>query len=162
MQFHDITHDRKAQEFGEFLMTLNRSALHQYFRKHSGPDAYIPVFYADWCHSRRPYYAVYPKVIPMLTKIKLDIPCKEIQPPIPSLLIRLPVVDNPMAPVKTIFVHHFMDESRGSHLFIRTEYQSGSSAGWFDHDDLTVEQVCRAWEEKDKRRDLLIRLFRKL
>jgi hypothetical protein len=69
----------------------------------------------------------------------------------PTLLIRLPVLDNPMAPVKTILVGQFVDGTPHSHLFIRTEYQVGSSVGWFHHNGGMVEGVCQEWQEKDRK-----------
>jgi len=44
-----------------------------------------------WCEARRPYYNVWPGIIPSLTKLKLDIDAGYFALPLPELLIRLPV-----------------------------------------------------------------------
>lgn len=43
-----------------------------------------------WHSHARPYYNLYPAVIPMFTKLKLDIPTNQIRLPLVTLLIRFP------------------------------------------------------------------------
>ena len=44
----------------------------------------------DWEKARRPYYNVWPSIIPMLTRLNLDIDSDLIQLPLPALCIRFP------------------------------------------------------------------------
>ncbi|HUY93003.1 MAG TPA: hypothetical protein VMV10_30010 [Pirellulales bacterium] len=50
-----------------------------------------------WYSERRPYYNVYPKIIPHLTAVRLDCPVSVVEPPVPYLLVRLPAADNPLS-----------------------------------------------------------------
>jgi hypothetical protein len=50
----------------------------------------------DWEQARRPYYNVWPSIVPMLTKLNLDLDSALIQLPMPALSIRLPKQQNPM------------------------------------------------------------------
>ncbi|MCU0980581.1 MAG: hypothetical protein MUF25_15635, partial [Pirellulaceae bacterium] len=51
----------------------------------------------DWEKHRKPYYNVWPSIVPMLTRLNLDLDSGLIQPPMPVLSIRLPKQQNPMA-----------------------------------------------------------------
>ena len=44
----------------------------------------------DWERQRKPYYNVFPSIIPMLTRLGLDLDSSLIQLPLPALCIRLP------------------------------------------------------------------------
>jgi hypothetical protein len=50
----------------------------------------------DWEHARKPYYNVWPSIVPMLTRLDLDLDSGLIQLPMPALCIRLPKQHNPM------------------------------------------------------------------
>ena len=46
----------------------------------------------DWAKVQRPYYTVYPAILPLLLKIKLDLPCNAIRPlAIQPVELRLPM-----------------------------------------------------------------------
>ncbi len=49
-----------------------------------------------WLRDKKPYYNVWPSIIPMLTRLKLDIDAGLIHPPMDALLIRLPTDKNPL------------------------------------------------------------------
>jgi hypothetical protein len=49
-----------------------------------------------WIESKKPYYLVYPTIIPMLTRLRLDLDCRFIAMPLSCLLFRLPK-GNPLA-----------------------------------------------------------------
>ena len=51
----------------------------------------------DWEQARKPYYNVWPSIVPMLTRLDLDLDSALIQLPMPALSIRLPKQQNPMA-----------------------------------------------------------------
>jgi len=50
----------------------------------------------DWEKARRPYYQVWPSIIPMLTRLNLDLDSDLIQLPPPALCIRFPKEKNPL------------------------------------------------------------------
>jgi len=50
----------------------------------------------DWEHARRPYYNVWPSIVPMLTRLNLDLDSALIQLPLPALCVRLPKQHNPL------------------------------------------------------------------
>ncbi len=50
----------------------------------------------DWERARRPYYNVWPSIVPMLTRLNLDLDSALIQLPMPALSIRLPKQHNPL------------------------------------------------------------------
>jgi hypothetical protein len=51
----------------------------------------------DWERARRPYYNVWPSIVPMLTRMNLDLDSALLQLPMPALSIRLPTQQNPLA-----------------------------------------------------------------
>lgn len=50
----------------------------------------------DWEQARKPYYNVWPSIVPMLTRLDLDLDSALIQLPMPALSVRLPKQQNPM------------------------------------------------------------------
>lgn len=44
----------------------------------------------EWIEDRRPYYNIYPSIIPTLTKLKLDIDSSHVRLPLPNLMLRFP------------------------------------------------------------------------
>jgi hypothetical protein len=50
----------------------------------------------NWELARRPYYNLWPSVIPLLTRLNLDLDARLIQLPMPSLCLRLPKENNPL------------------------------------------------------------------
>jgi hypothetical protein len=50
----------------------------------------------DWEQARRPYYNVWPSIVPMLTRLDLDLDSALIQLPLPALCVRLPKQHNPL------------------------------------------------------------------
>lgn len=49
-----------------------------------------------WLANGKPYYNVWPVIVPMFEKLNLDIPSSVIKMPTESLLLRLPVENNPL------------------------------------------------------------------
>ena len=49
-----------------------------------------------WEEARKPYYNVWPSIVPMLTRLNLDLDSGLIQLPLPALCIRLPKQHNPL------------------------------------------------------------------
>ncbi len=50
---------------------------------------------SEWITNKRPYYNIYPAIHPMVSRLKLDIPCGSITMPSSPLSLRLPAHDNP-------------------------------------------------------------------
>lgn len=50
----------------------------------------------DWEKARRPYYNVWPSIVPMLTRLNLDFDSGLIKLPMPALCVRLPKERNPL------------------------------------------------------------------
>ena len=50
----------------------------------------------DWEQARRPYYNVWPSIVPMLTRLNLDLDSGLIQLPLPALCVRLSKPQNPL------------------------------------------------------------------
>jgi hypothetical protein len=50
----------------------------------------------EWERGKKPYYAVWPSIVPMLTRLNLDLDSGLIQLPLPALAIRLPKDKNPL------------------------------------------------------------------
>jgi len=50
----------------------------------------------DWERERRPYYNVWPSIVPMLTRLNLELDSALIQLPLPALCIRFPKIKNPL------------------------------------------------------------------
>jgi len=50
----------------------------------------------DWEQARRPYYSVWSAVVPMLTRLNLDLDSVLIRLPLPALCVRLPKAKNPL------------------------------------------------------------------
>ena len=51
----------------------------------------------DWERARRPYYAVWPSIVPMLTRLNLDLNSALIRLALPALCVRFPKNKNPLA-----------------------------------------------------------------
>ncbi len=50
----------------------------------------------EWEQARRPYYNVWPSIVPMLTRLNLDLDSGLIKLPTPALCVRLPKEKNPL------------------------------------------------------------------
>ena len=50
----------------------------------------------DWEREHRPYYNVWPSIVPMLTRLNLDLDSALITLPMPALCVRLPKEKNPL------------------------------------------------------------------
>jgi hypothetical protein len=50
----------------------------------------------EWEQARRPYYNVWPSIVPMLTRLNLDLDSALIQLPLPALCVQFPKEKNPL------------------------------------------------------------------
>ncbi len=65
------------------------------------------VFEHDWETARRPYYNLYPAIVPMLVRLNLAVDSSFIKPPLPVFVIRLPQGPHPIT---------FVDRGREYHI----------------------------------------------
>jgi hypothetical protein len=82
-----------------------------------------------WYGHNKPYYNIWPKIIPMFLKLKLDkVDSSQVRVPIPVLLMRMPVDDNPLTfewnskvwPVKSMLVSYVsLGVDKNKHLVDR-------------------------------------------
>jgi len=89
----------------------------------------------DWERLRRPYYNVWPAIVPMLTRLDLDLDSSLIQIPLPTLCIRFPkdVGKNPlkfdwkgaMVPIRCILLGYINGETGISLLIDIGETMAG-------------------------------------
>jgi len=94
---------------------------------------------SDWFDSRRPYYDVYPSIIPMLTTLSIDVVTGDmIHPPagLKALLIRLPETQRHLVEhqwqTRTIWVHFGPVRERGKDVpgvFIAVDYGEADPTG---------------------------------
>jgi hypothetical protein len=97
-------HGFKAKTMADFndmyIPMLDERCRQLHGRPISEVDPFTPALLETerlWCEARRPYYNVWPGIIPGLTKLKLDIDAGYFSLPLPELLIRLPVkADHPL------------------------------------------------------------------
>lgn len=78
--------DRLAQDVDQFY----RRAIFDAQRMGSGQFFGQMHNERDWEKARRPYYNIYPSIIPMLTRLNLDLDSDLIRLPMPALCIRFP------------------------------------------------------------------------
>lgn len=64
----------------------------------------------NWCSAGRPYYKLWPGIIPLLAGVGIDVPVDYLRLPFEAFLVRLPMQDNPLRiddehVVRSILVH---------------------------------------------------------
>jgi hypothetical protein len=84
--------DRPAQDIDQFYRRTLKDAVGM----GSGQFFAQLLNERDWEKARRPYYQVWPSIIPMLTRLNLDLDSDLIQLPLPALCIRFPKEKNPL------------------------------------------------------------------
>ena len=50
----------------------------------------------NWSNAGRPYYKLWPSIIPLLAGVGIDVPVDYLRLPFPAFLVRFPVQDNPL------------------------------------------------------------------
>ena len=71
-------------------------ALHDAYQMQSGQFMGQMLNERDWEKARRPYYNVWPAIVPMLTRLNLDLDSSLIRLPLPVLCVRFPKEKNPL------------------------------------------------------------------
>ena len=103
MDFHNYTtmrdwtrrsmpEDRFANDPDQFYQQVMADAI----RQRSSQFLAQMLNERDWERNKKPYYNVFPSIIPMLTRLNLDLDSSLIQLPLPALCIRLPKDKNPL------------------------------------------------------------------
>jgi hypothetical protein len=62
-----------------------------------------------WLKNGRPYFKIWPNIIPLLTNIGIDVPISHLRVPFSAFVLRLPINENPLAadhdhPVRSVLV----------------------------------------------------------
>ena len=84
--------DRPAQDIDQFY----KRAIADAQKMGSGQFFGQMLNERDWEKARRPFYNMWPSIIPMLTRLNLDLDSDLIQLPLPALCIRFPKEKNPL------------------------------------------------------------------
>ena len=84
--------DRPAQDIDQFY----KRAITDAKKMDSGQFFGQMLNERDWEKARKPFYNVWPSIIPMLTRLNLDLDSDLIQLPLPALCIRFPKEKNPL------------------------------------------------------------------
>lgn len=99
MDFHNFTTICEACKRSGMFQSPDdfyRTAIADAIKMHSGQFYGQLINERDWEQARKPYYNVWPSVIPMLTRLNLDLDSSLIQIPLPALCIRFPKEKNPL------------------------------------------------------------------
>ena len=99
MDFHTFTTLREACKRSgavEDPDDFYRAALAEAVKMRSGQFFGQITNERDWEQARRPYYNVWPSIVPMLTRLNLDLDSSLIRLPLPALCIRFPKQKNPL------------------------------------------------------------------
>ncbi len=100
MDFHPFTTNREACTKSRLVNTADEFYTMAFAEALGRPSSQ---FYQQltsertWEDARKPYYNVWPSIVPMLTRLNLDLDSALIQLPLPALCIRLPKQHNPLA-----------------------------------------------------------------
>ena len=101
-----------------------------------------------WEQARRPYYNVWPSIVPMLTRLNLELDSTLIRLPLPAICVRLPSQQNPLAfdwqgqptQIRTVL----MGEAReGQSIVLLIDQGDTKRVGTVDHADNATEQRRR-------------------
>lgn len=92
--------DMSPREFFQsYVMRLNEISHAQHGKPIELVDPFTPSLLnleTDWHEAGRPYYNLWPSIIPALTKLRMDADSQFFRLPLDVLLVRFPVVDNPL------------------------------------------------------------------
>ncbi|HBO45238.1 MAG TPA: hypothetical protein DD670_15180 [Planctomycetaceae bacterium] len=100
MNFHPFTTIRescKHARVGDTAEAFYRIALADAVEMNSAQFHGQLLAEQAWENAHRPYYNVWPSIVPMLTRLNLDLDSALIRLPVPALCIRLPKEKNPLA-----------------------------------------------------------------
>jgi hypothetical protein len=88
---------RSGDRFADDLDHFYKVAMADALRQRSPQFLAQLINERDWETGKRPYYNVFPSIIPMLTRLNLDLDSALIRLPLPALCVRLPKDKNPLA-----------------------------------------------------------------
>lgn len=144
MQFYDYPNEfHYARKVGFVPRQMDWRQFYTEVRQLVGPkdgmlsyDPFTPMIMQTeqkWWQNRRPYYNVWPSIIPALTKVKLDLKSTHIKFPEPVLAIRFPInADHPLR-----FWHEGVEYPLRS-MMVYDDYQH--SHPWKTRDGLIHEE----------------------
>jgi hypothetical protein len=100
MNFHNFTTLREATKRSGIIEAADefyRAAFADAIKMDSGQSVGQLQNEREWEQARRPYYNVWPSIVPMLIRLNLNLDSFLIQLPLPALCIRFPKRKNPLA-----------------------------------------------------------------
>jgi hypothetical protein len=100
MDFHPFTTNREACSKSHLVDTADEFYAMATARAFAvGSSQFYQQLHSErtWEEARKPYYNVWPSIVPMLTRLNLDLDSALIQLPLPALCIRLPKQPKPLA-----------------------------------------------------------------
>ncbi len=138
MDFYNFTTNQDACSKAGVIRdaeTFYRLALAEAYAVRSAQFYYQLRNERDWEQARRPYYNVWPSIVPMLTRLNLDLDSSLVNLPMPALCIRLPKQQNPltfewqgeMLPIRCMLLGD-MDEGKGISVLIDVNERVGGVA----------------------------------
>lgn len=116
MEFHeylpayDVARQQGVSTPQQFLQAATRAAEQQHIdRQQLAVELDRLKAEAAWIELGRPYYKVWPEVVPLLTAVGIDIPATYLQVPFAAFVLRLPKTDNPLIvdeqhPIRSVMV----------------------------------------------------------
>lgn len=153
----DLPYDDLEQFYHQILVEALKSGSAQFYGQVLNER--------DWERRRRPYYNLYPAIVPMLTRLNLDLDSSLIRLPLPALCVRLPkdTAKNPLkfpwkgeeVPIRCMLVGE-INEGKGLSILIDIGEVMGDMGfplytyrNFRRHDGLTVEaalkELRRGW-----------------
>jgi hypothetical protein len=137
MDFHNFTTLREATKrsgVNETADDFYRTAYAEAVAQGSGQFYGQLHVEREWEQAHRPYYSVWPSIVPMLTRLKLDLDSNLIHLPLPALCVRFPKEKNPLTfdwqgtetPIRCMLMGE-INEGRGLSILIDVGEMMGDS-----------------------------------
>ena len=124
------------------------------FKETETARAGIAAFEAAWIENKRPYYDIYPSIIPALEKLEMDFPLDTIKMPygLSELLVRYPVG---YCNIRSIFMGYHFDPQNTEHCLMLSVQANKES----DPDDLDRGLVSFAWQPGTNGADVVREIY---
>ncbi len=152
MEFHDFatTHD-VARRLGltdepatRFYHQMQGVAIQAHRRGIAGTASEYNRYQSElnWCDAGRPYYKLWPAVIPLLAGVGIEVPVEYLRAPSNSFLVRFPVQENPLRisdqhAVKAVLVNDGLNDRGQRRMFLWLD------VGEFDATGMPVLTYCQ-------------------
>jgi hypothetical protein len=113
MEFHDYPTAYELPTVKRLCTDLSRQQFYQHMKdaaiaNHNPPALYTAQAESEWLDLHQPYYNVWPTILPLIQKLKLEINSELLKLPLQCLVLRFPKSNNPLkfdgGQVQTIIV----------------------------------------------------------